>query len=99
MFLKRALPLALVALVSTGCSLMPWRGQQNPRGVDPPTSHTAPEDRAGVAHSGPIDVDFLLNYYDQDGENSPVTGGIGTAFLYALEAGPFQDLGSVARRP
>lgn len=25
-----------------------------------------------------LEVDFLLNYYDQDGENSPVTGGIGT---------------------
>ena len=84
MFLKRALPLVLVALVSTGCSLMPWRGQQNPRGVDPPTSDTAPEDRRGVAHSGPIDVDFLLNYYDQDGENSPVTGGIGTEDLQVV---------------
>ena len=25
-----------------------------------------------------IDVDFLFNYYDQDGNHSPVTGGIGT---------------------
>jgi len=25
-----------------------------------------------------FDVDFLFNYYDQDGERSPVTGGLGT---------------------
>ncbi len=25
-----------------------------------------------------FDIDFLLNYYDQDGERSPVTGGLGT---------------------
>ena len=31
-----------------------------------------------------IDVDFLLNYYDQDGEHSPVTGGIGTEDLQVL---------------
>ncbi|MCP3964497.1 MAG: DUF3570 domain-containing protein [bacterium] len=31
-----------------------------------------------------IDVDFLLNYYDQDGENSPVTGGIGTEDLQVV---------------
>lgn len=28
-----------------------------------------------------IEVDFLASYYDQDGENSPVTGGIGTEEL------------------
>jgi hypothetical protein len=28
-----------------------------------------------------IDVDFLANYYDQDGEHSPVTGGVGTEDL------------------
>lgn len=27
---------------------------------------------------GDVDVDFLFNYYDQDGDRSPVTGGIGT---------------------
>ena len=27
------------------------------------------------------EVDFLLNYYDQDGDHSPVTGGIGTEEL------------------
>jgi len=31
-----------------------------------------------------LDVDFLLNYYDQDGENSPVTGGIGTEDLQVV---------------
>lgn len=29
----------------------------------------------------PIEVDFLLNYYDQSGENSAVTGGTGTEEL------------------
>ncbi len=33
------------------------------------------------AEIGRIDVDFLLNYYDQDGDRSPVTGGIGTEEL------------------
>jgi hypothetical protein len=28
-----------------------------------------------------IEVDFLASYYDQDGENSPVTGGMGTEEL------------------
>ena len=32
----------------------------------------------GFLSEGEIDVDFLFNYYQQDGENSPVTGGIGT---------------------
>jgi hypothetical protein len=26
----------------------------------------------------PMDIDFLFNYYNQDGEHSPVTGGVGT---------------------
>lgn len=29
----------------------------------------------------PIEIDFLLNYYDQDGDHSAVTGGIGTEEL------------------
>ena len=32
----------------------------------------------GFLVEGDIDVDFLFNYYSQDGDNSPVTGGIGT---------------------
>ena len=28
-----------------------------------------------------VDVDFLSSYYQQDGDNSPVTGGIGTEYL------------------
>ncbi len=31
-----------------------------------------------------VDVDFLLNYYDQDGDHSPVTGGVGTEDLQVL---------------
>ena len=41
----------------------------------------------GLATATPvsaIDVDFLLNYYDQDGDNSPVTGGIGTEDLQVV---------------
>ncbi len=33
---------------------------------------------AQTAEQGAMDIDFLFNYYNQDGENSPVTGGIGT---------------------
>lgn len=32
----------------------------------------------GFLAKGEVDVDILFNYYDQDGNNSPVTGGIGT---------------------
>ena len=39
------------------------------------TPATAQESFLG---NGDIDVDFLFNYYQQDGDNSPVTGGIGT---------------------
>lgn len=35
----------------------------------------------GAAVPGEIDVDILLNYYLQDGEHSPVTGGVGTEEL------------------
>lgn len=31
-----------------------------------------------------IDVDFLFNYYDQDGNRSPVTGGVGTEDLQVI---------------
>lgn len=40
--------------------------------------------RPAAAQDQGIDVDFLLNYYDQDGEHSPVTGGIGTEDLQVL---------------
>jgi hypothetical protein len=36
------------------------------------------------AQDGSIDVEFLFNYYDQDGDHSPVTGGIGTERLRVL---------------
>lgn len=34
--------------------------------------------RAQAEPDGSFDADILLSYYDQDGEHSPVTGGIGT---------------------
>jgi len=34
----------------------------------------------------PVDVDFLFNYYEQDGDHSAVTGGIGTQELRDREA-------------
>lgn len=37
-----------------------------------------------AAQDAGIDVDFLLNYYDQDGEHSPVTGGIGDEDLQVV---------------
>ena len=36
--------------------------------------------------AGDVEIDFLVSYYDQDGEHSPVTGGIGTEDLQV--AGP-----------
>ena len=76
MFLKQvATPLALL-LLTTGCS-----GLRPSRSPDPGTSTEPPP--AGLQTSGGsgVDVDFLLNYYDQDGDHSPVTGGIGTEDL------------------
>jgi len=35
---------------------------------------------------GEIDVDFLLNYYTQDGDHSPVTGGLGTEEMDVVSA-------------
>ena len=37
-----------------------------------------------VTPSKAIDINFLLNYYDQDGEHSPVTGGVGTEDLQVV---------------
>lgn len=37
-----------------------------------------------TAPPGQIDVDFLFNYYQQDGDHSPVTGGIGTEDMDVL---------------
>ena len=31
---------------------------------------------------GVLDADFLFGYYDQDGDRSPVTGGVGTEKLH-----------------
>ncbi len=33
----------------------------------------------------PVDVDFMFNYYEQEGNHSPVTGGIGTEALTNTE--------------
>ena len=38
----------------------------------------------GYLSEGEIDVDFLFNYYQQDGERSPVTGGIGSEEMDVL---------------
>jgi hypothetical protein len=35
---------------------------------------------------GEIDVDFLLNYYSQDGDRSPVTGGVGSEEMDVISA-------------
>jgi hypothetical protein len=37
--------------------------------------------RAQAEPEGSIDVDILVSYYDQDGDRSPVTGGVGTEKL------------------
>lgn len=44
----------------------------------------ASQAQEGFLIEGDIDVDFLFNYYSQDGENSPVTGGIGTEEMDVL---------------
>ena len=92
MFLKilasRILPLVLVSLLLGGCSLIrrPFKGRQA-QTPQPPSAETlrdtAPSQSLGAAR-GPIDVDFLINYYDQDGDHSPVTGGIGTEDLQVI---------------
>lgn len=37
-------------------------------------------------NSNEIDVNFMTSYYDQDGNNSPVTGGIGTESLQDISS-------------
>lgn len=43
---------------------------------------TAPVALAGEPPEGVLDADFLFGYYDQDGDRSPVTGGVGTEKLH-----------------
>lgn len=43
---------------------------------------TAPAALAGEPPEGVLDADFLFGYYDQDGDRSPVTGGVGTEKLH-----------------
>lgn len=79
MLVKRGMGLLTLLLLATGCS-----GLRMGRSPDPGVSTEPPP--AGLKTSGGsgIDVDFLLNYYDQDGDHSPVTGGIGTEDLQVL---------------
>lgn len=42
----------------------------------------APAARAQTRAEGIVDADFLFGYYDQDGDRSPVTGGVGTEKLH-----------------
>ncbi len=39
---------------------------------------------AQTIEEGSLDVDILVSYYDQDGDHSPVTGGIGTENLQVI---------------
>ncbi len=39
---------------------------------------SGPAARAQAPAEGVLDADFLFGYYDQDGDHSPVTGGVGT---------------------
>ncbi len=43
---------------------------------------TAPVALAEGPPDGVLDADFLFGYYDQDGDRSPVTGGVGTEKLH-----------------
>ena len=45
-------------------------------------SATAPSAQAEGPPDGVLDADFLFGYYDQDGDRSPVTGGVGTEKLH-----------------
>ena len=63
----RRVPLLLAALVFAGAGAGAQQAPQSPR--------EAASDGDGLA------VTFLFNYYDQDGDRSPVTGGIGTEDL------------------
>ncbi len=55
----------------------PARGEE----TDPAAPGAVPQPVPTFAGERQIDVDFLFNYYDQDGDRSPVTGGIGTEDL------------------
>lgn len=45
-------------------------------------SAAAPSAQAEGPPDGVLDADFLFGYYDQDGDRSPVTGGVGTEKLH-----------------
>lgn len=75
MQLSRPAPRALL-LLFTGLLCV-----ASPVAEEPRTSEIAREPAPPQTPPGGIDVDFLFNYYDQDGDNSPVTGGIGTEEL------------------
>ena len=49
--------------------------------IDTPSDSDDPGAQVSLPSVGQIDAEFLLNYYDQDGDHSPVTGGEGTEDL------------------
>ena len=58
-----------------------------PGGGDAPDAAPSPEQSpppASVSGGAGVDGEFLFNYYDQDGDHSPVTGGLGTEALQVL---------------
>ena len=51
-----------------------------------PCSWVLGQDRDSLSAPLPVDVNFLFNYYEQEGDHSAVTGGIGTQELKDREA-------------
>lgn len=68
------------AIVAAWLVFQPFGGDQS--GAESPTEQAPPP--ASVPGPGGVDGEFLFNYYDQDGDHSPVTGGLGTEALQVL---------------
>ena len=62
-------------------AVTPAWAQSKPNNPAASASMAAP---AATSSGQNLDIDFLLNYYDQDGDRSPVTGGIGTEALQVV---------------
>ena len=78
----RRVPLLLAALAFAGAGAGAQQAPQAPReaaGAGAQQAPQAPREAAGDGEG--LAVTFLFNYYDQDGDRSPVTGGIGTEDL------------------
>jgi len=74
----RRLVLALLLLPALG---LPASGAARGEETEPPAPGAVQQPVPTLTGERQLDVDFLFHYYEQDGDRSPVTGGIGSEAL------------------